>query len=169
VVIVGVGAQPSVDWLAGTGLVVAGGVQCDEYGGTSLPGVVAVGDCAAWYEPALGRHQRLEHWTGALERPAVAVARLLGRQAPRPRLPYFWSDQYDRRVQFAGHTLPGDEVTVEDGALDADGYLVVYRRRGEPVAVLGVDRPRHFTRWRRHLDSQASAAPQSPVEQGSGS
>ncbi len=156
-VIAGVGAQPNVDWLAGCGLAHSGGVQCDESGATALPGVVAVGDCAAWYDPTLGRTQRVEHWTSALERPALAVATLLGTQADPgrrlSRLPYFWSDQYDLRIQFAGHTAPGDELTVEDGALDSTGFLAVYRRAGEPVAVLGLDRARLFTQWRRRLES----------------
>jgi NADPH-dependent 2,4-dienoyl-CoA reductase/sulfur reductase-like enzyme len=164
-VIAGVGAEPAVRWLEGSGLELAGGVHCDAAGGTGLPGVVAVGDCAAWYEPRLGRAQRVEHWTSALVRPALAVATLLGTDPAslRPlRSPYFWSDQYDARLQFAGHTAPGDELTVEDGALDEDGFLAVYRRAGTPVGVVAVDRPGPFTRWRRALDSAAAAVPPDP-------
>ncbi|HKG51001.1 MAG TPA: FAD-dependent oxidoreductase [Actinomycetales bacterium] len=160
VVVVGVGAAPNVEWLEGSGVELANGVRCDSRGATSVPGVVAVGDCASWYDPVSGGHRRVEHWTGALERPAAAVATLLGRGATvgPPRPPYFWSDQYGRRIQFAGAADLADELSVEDGSLEERSFLAVYRRAGEPVAVLGVDRIRPFTRWRRQLDALARAA-----------
>jgi len=160
VVVVGVGAAPNVEWLERSGVEVANGVRCDSRGATSVPGVVAVGDCASWYDPVSGGHRRVEHWTGALERPAAAVATLLGRGATvgPPRPPYFWSDQYGRRIQFAGAADLADELSVEDGSLEERSFLAVYRRAGEPVAVLGVDRIRPFTRWRRRLDALARAA-----------
>jgi NADPH-dependent 2,4-dienoyl-CoA reductase/sulfur reductase-like enzyme len=159
-VVVGVGALPNVEWLAGSGIEVANGVVCDSRGATSLPGVVAVGDCASWYDPLTGGHRRVEHWTGALERPAAAVATLLGRASTvgPPRPAYFWSDQYGARIQFAGAADLADEVTVEDGDLAERSFLAVYRRAGSPVAVLGVDRVRPFTRMRRQLDVLARAA-----------
>lgn len=158
-VVVGVGARPCTDWLAGSGLDLADGVRCDAAGRTNVPGVVAVGDCAAWYEPAIGAHRRVEHWTGARERPAAAVAALLcgGRGVPQaPRPPYFWSDQYGTRIQFAGHCAHADSVTVEEGAAADRSFLAVYRSAGRPVAVLGLDRPRPFTRWRRRLAGAGS-------------
>ncbi|MFE6844110.1 NAD(P)/FAD-dependent oxidoreductase [Streptomyces sp. NPDC057686] len=153
-VLVGVGARPSTDWLAGSGLDLADGIRCDAAGRTNIPGIVAVGDCAAWYEPAVGAHRRVEHWTGARERPAAAVAALLrggqgAAQAPRP--PYFWSDQYGTRIQFAGYAAEADSVTVEEGAAADRSFLAVYRSAGRPVAVLGLNQTRLFTRWRRRL------------------
>jgi NADPH-dependent 2,4-dienoyl-CoA reductase/sulfur reductase-like enzyme len=160
VVVVGIGAVPNVEWLAGSGVEVANGVICDSRGATSVPGVVAVGDCASWYDPLTGAHRRVEHWTGALERPSAAVATLLGRGGTvgPPRPAYFWSDQYGARIQFAGAADLADEVTVEDGDLAEGSFLAVYRRAGSPVAVLGVDRMRPFTRMRRQLDVLARAA-----------
>jgi NADPH-dependent 2,4-dienoyl-CoA reductase/sulfur reductase-like enzyme len=159
VVVVGIGAQPNVEWLAGSGLAIAGGVLTDARGATDLPGVVAVGDCAAAWSPAAGRHLRTEHWTHALEQPAVAVATLLG--APPPAEPgpaYFWSDQYGARIQFAGARRDGDEVRVVEGSLAERSFLAVYERDGVPVAVLGMDQPRLFTRWRRQLRAAVPAA-----------
>jgi len=154
VVVVGVGAQPNVEWLADSGVDLGNGVHCDSRGATSVPGVVAVGDCASWYDPLSGRHRRVEHWTGALERPGIAVATLLagGRHNGNPaKPPYFWSDQYGRRIQFAGIAHTGDEITFEVGSARDASFLAVYRRGGEPVAVLGMDQPKLFTRWRRQL------------------
>jgi NADPH-dependent 2,4-dienoyl-CoA reductase/sulfur reductase-like enzyme len=153
-VVVGVGARPCVEWLAGSGVVLDDGVKCGADGRTSLAGVVAVGDCASWYDPAAGIHRRVEHWTGARERPDAAVAALLSGGAATPvvpKPPYFWSDQYGVRIQFAGHSAGADSVTVEEGLPDDRSFLAVYRRSGHPVAVLGMNQPRLFTRWRKQL------------------
>jgi NADPH-dependent 2,4-dienoyl-CoA reductase/sulfur reductase-like enzyme len=154
IVVVGIGAIPNIEWLRDSPLELANGVVCDEGGATAIPNLVAVGDCAAWHERCVGRPHRVEHWTGALERPAIAVATLLagGRHNGTPaRPPYFWSDQYDCRIQFAGIADPGDEITYEVGNQRDTSFLAVYRREGQPVAVLGVNQPRLFTRWRRQL------------------
>ncbi|TQK50215.1 NAD/ferredoxin-dependent reductase-like protein [Streptomyces sp. SLBN-118] len=153
-VVVGVGARACVDWLDGSGVVLDDGVTCGADGRTNVAGVVAVGDCASWYDPAAGIHRRVEHWTGARERPDAAVAALLsgGSATPGvPKPPYFWSDQYGVRIQFAGHSAGADSVTVEEGLPDDRSFLAVYRRSGNPVAVLGMNQPRLFTRWRKQL------------------
>lgn len=157
VVVVGVGAVPNVSWLRDSGLDVSDGVHCDHLGSTGHPRVVAVGDCAAWLDPSTGRHRRVEHWTAARERAAVAVATLLAGtrstvRAPVPeRASYFWSDQYGVRIQFAGHARAEDQVSLEIGRAGQASFLAVYRRDGQPVAVLGVDQVREFSRWRRQL------------------
>jgi NADPH-dependent 2,4-dienoyl-CoA reductase/sulfur reductase-like enzyme len=154
VVVAGVGAIPNVEWLGGSGLELANGVVCDAGGATSIPNVVAVGDCAAWYEPCVGASHRVEHWTGARDRSAVAVSTLLAGhyQGDPVKPPYFWSDQYGCRIQFAGFARAGDQITFEAGDLDDHSFLAVYRRDDRPVAVLGVDQPRLFTRIRRQLE-----------------
>ncbi|NUT27711.1 MAG: FAD-dependent oxidoreductase [Streptomyces sp.] len=159
IVVVGVGARPCVEWLEGSGIALDDGVKCGADGRTSLAGVVAVGDCANWYDPRAGFHRRVEHWTGARERPDAAVATLLAGGALEPgvpRPPYFWSDQYGVKIQFAGHAAGADSVTIEAGAADDRDVLAVYRRAGNPVAVLGMNQPRLFTRWRKQLAATAS-------------
>ncbi|WP_338899641.1 FAD-dependent oxidoreductase [Streptomyces sp. TG1A-60] len=159
IVVVGVGARPCVEWLEGSGVELDNGVKCGSDGRTSLAGVVAVGDCANWYDPRTGAHRRVEHWTGALERPAAAVATLLAGGAVEPGLPrppYFWSDQYGVKIQFVGHAAGADSVTIEEGSAEDRNVLAVYRRAGEPVAVLGMNQPRLFTRWRKQLARPAS-------------
>ncbi|HTF51427.1 MAG TPA: FAD-dependent oxidoreductase [Pseudonocardia sp.] len=164
VVVVGIGATPCVEWLAGSGLAVdavSGGVRTDAYCATEVPGVVAVGDCASAYRRCAGGPTRLEHWTNALKHPAAAAATLLGAPAAPSadhEVPYFWSDQYGARLQFAGHRLHGDQVEITEGDVDAGNFLAVYRRGGELVAVFAMNRPKPFVRWRRELASRATAA-----------
>ncbi|MEV0481937.1 FAD-dependent oxidoreductase [Streptomyces sp. NPDC050508] len=159
IVVVGVGARPCVEWLEGSGVELDNGVKCGADGRTSVAGVVAVGDCASWYDPQAGFHRRVEHWTGARERPDAAVAALLSWgavEAGAPRPPYFWSDQYGVKIQFAGHAAGADSVTVEEGAPGDRSFLAVYRCAGQPVAVLAMNQPRLFMRWRKQLAATAS-------------
>jgi NADPH-dependent 2,4-dienoyl-CoA reductase/sulfur reductase-like enzyme len=153
-VVLGLGAVPAVGWLAGSEIELDDGVVCDSVGATSMAGVVAVGDCAAWFDPDLGRHHRVEHWTAARERAAVAARTLLsaGTAEPQPRrAPYAWSDLHGRRIQLAGHRDLADSVTVEEGSVEEGSFLAVYRRDGEPVAALAVDQPKKFMSVRRSL------------------
>ena len=159
IVVVGVGARPCVEWLEGSGVELDNGVKCGADGRTGVAGVVAVGDCASWYDPRAGFHRRVEHWTGARERPDAAVAALLSWGAAEPgvpRPPYFWSDQYGVKIQFAGHAAGADSVTVEEGATGDRSFLAVYRCAGQPVAVLAMNQPRLFMRWRKQLAATAS-------------
>ncbi|MCW2941630.1 MAG: ferredoxin reductase [Actinomycetia bacterium] len=157
VVVIGIGVIPNTGWLRESGIELGDGVICDEGGATSAAGIVAVGDCAAWLDPASGRHHRAGHWTGARQQAAVAAVTLLsgGEVRPGPQRPtYFWSDQYDMRIQFSGRTQRMDSVSVEDGDVTGDGFLAVYRRDDRPVAVLGVNRLRLFSRRRRLLETE---------------
>jgi NADPH-dependent 2,4-dienoyl-CoA reductase/sulfur reductase-like enzyme len=163
VLVVGIGAAPNIGWLEGSGVELGNGVVCDAAGRTGVPGVVAVGDCAAWLEPGTGAHRRVEHWTGAAERPAVAVRALLEdypADLPPVKPPYFWSDQYGTRIQFAGDAGRGDRVVYEQGGPDESSFLAVYYAGDRPVAVLGWNQTRLFCRWRKALEKLATAAAQ---------
>lgn len=155
VVLVAVGSAPAVGWLDGSGLDVEGGVLTDAAGATGVPGVVATGDCTRRFAPTAGGVVRQEHWTNALHHPHQAVAALLGRPAPPvpgpAAVPYFWSDQYGARLQFAGHRRPGDLERVVEGDPGSGPFVAEYHRDGVLVAVLAVDSPRLFTRRRRDL------------------
>lgn len=156
-VIVGIGATPRTDWLAGSPLSLDDGVLCDDGCVTALPHVVAVGDVA---RPG---GVRAEHWTSATQQPRVAVRNLLaGRTVETARpLPYFWSDQYGARVQFAGRRREGDTVRLVEGSLEApdEGFLAVYERAGRTVAALAVGRTRPFMKLRRTLMAAWAADP----------
>lgn len=156
VVVAGIGAQPNVEWLDGSGITVHGGVRTDVQGLTNVPAVAAVGDCANSYRRYTAEPMRLEHWTNAAQQPAAAVAALLGRDHTAPAhhaVPYFWSDQYGHTIQFAGHRTGDCRVQVDEGDLDGDGgFLALFLDTADsPVGVLALDRPRPFGRWRRAL------------------
>ncbi|MCR3720139.1 MULTISPECIES: NAD(P)/FAD-dependent oxidoreductase [Prauserella salsuginis group] len=155
VVVVGIGAQPNTEWLAGSGLEIDDGVRTDEQGRTTIPEVLAVGDCAHSYRDYTAGWLRLEHWTNALQQPAAAVAALLGREHSAPAhhsVPYFWSDQYGHKIQFAGHRRADCTVQIEEGDPDSGDFLALYLNSEErPVGVLAIDRARPFGQWRRKL------------------
>jgi 3-phenylpropionate/trans-cinnamate dioxygenase ferredoxin reductase subunit len=156
VVVVGVGVRPVTGWLEGSGLALDDGVLCDEGCATALPGVVAVGDVARLARPGSARTVRAEHWTSGVEQGAVAARNLLAGATVEPygALPYFWSDQYGVRIQFAGRREPADTVRIAEGNPEEDaggGFLAVYERDAVPTAVLAVNRPKPFTRLRREL------------------
>jgi NADPH-dependent 2,4-dienoyl-CoA reductase/sulfur reductase-like enzyme len=159
-VVVGIGAQPNVSWLAGSGLEIADGVVTDATCATNVPGVVAVGDCAASYDVRAREVVRSEHWTRALEQPATAVATLLNRGAagqPYTAVPYFWSSQYGRMLQFAGHRRAQDTVRVLHGSVEERSFAAVYERDGRPVAAFAMAAPRPFNQLRKELRAQAVA------------
>ncbi|GAB7065472.1 NAD(P)/FAD-dependent oxidoreductase [Streptomyces mexicanus] len=153
IVVVGVGVRPATDWLAGSGVPVEDGVVCDAGCATGVPGVVAVGDVARCPHPFTGRHTRIEHWSNAGEQARTAARTLLtGVPAQAPlTAPYFWSDQYDVRIQLAGHVAPGAVPELVDGDVDSRCFTAVYRREDTPVAVLSLNQTKLFNRLRRSL------------------
>ncbi|MFF8970253.1 NAD(P)/FAD-dependent oxidoreductase [Streptomyces sp. NPDC014995] len=159
IVVAGVGVWPNTDWLVGSGVQVDDGVVCDAGCATGVPGVVAVGDVARCPNPFTGRHARIEHWSNATEQAKTAARTLLtGVPAEAPLIPpYFWSDQYQVRIQVAGHVAPGAEPEVVQGDIDSRTFTAVYRREGTPVAVLSLNQPKFFNRLRRTLVPAAAA------------
>ncbi|MFC7307581.1 FAD-dependent oxidoreductase [Streptomyces monticola] len=166
-VVVGIGAAPNTAWLSGSSLAVDDGVLCDDGCVTALPQVVAVGDVAR-----VGG-VRQEHWTSATQQPAVAVRNLLaGRTLEHARAsPYFWSDQYGARIQFAGRREGGESVRIAEGSLEEGSFLALFEAgarvgggtgtgrgggaEGERrvTAALAVNRPRPFMRARKALSA----------------
>lgn len=153
VLLVAVGSVPAVGWLAGSGLTLDDGVLCDATL-HAAPDVFAVGDVARWPHPLAGRPVRIEHWTNAVEQ-AAHVARQVAQAgagtAPFAAVPYFWSDQYDGRLQAHGFPGAGDEIEVVDGDLGSERFVVHYRRAGRMTAVVGRARPRQVLAGRRDL------------------
>ena len=138
-VIVGIGSRPATDWLDGTGIAVDNGIVCDNVGRTSAPNVWALGDVASWRD-AGGHQVRVEHWSNVAEQARVLVPSLLGQDPPENVVvPYFWSDQYDVKVQCLGEPEADDVVhVVED---DGRKFLAYYERDGVLVGVVGGGMP----------------------------
>lgn len=152
VVVVGIGVSPATGWLEGSGLPLDDGVVADATC-TVAPGVVVAGDVARWHHSAYGEAVRFEHWDHAIAQGAHAATSLLAGRAARPfaPVPWFWSDQYDRKIMMAGRPQGADEVRVVDGSLAERRFVALYRRRDRAVAALGMNRPAPMARWRTRL------------------
>ncbi|MCU1455621.1 MAG: thcD2 [Acidimicrobiales bacterium] len=153
VVVVGVGVTPNTGWLEGSGLALDDGVLCDE---TTLaaPGVVAAGDVARWPNGLFGEVMRVEHWDNAIDMGAHAARRLLdgsGATSDYRPVPWFWSDQYDRKLQLAGRPGPGDQVQVVAGSVEDRRFTALYGRAGRVVGALGWNMPARIVRYRSQI------------------
>jgi len=160
-VVVGIGVAPVTDWLAGSGLEVRDGVVADAGLAAGPPGVFAAGDVVRWYHGLLGEEVRLEHWTNAAEQGAAAARNLLvtaagGEATPYQAVPFFWSDQYDARIQCLGRPDSTDEVVVVHWSLAARRFVALYGRHGRLRGVLGVSLPKLVMPYRALLGRSVS-------------
>jgi 3-phenylpropionate/trans-cinnamate dioxygenase ferredoxin reductase subunit len=169
-VVTAIGARPRLDWLDGSGVHTETCVLTTERLETSAPGVFAVGDCAAYLSGRYGRRLRFEHWDIALHAPEVAAANVLGGAEVFDPVPYFWTEQFGRIVQYAGLHSPsdqlvwrGDPAEAKFGAfwLDADGRLTALLAVGVPKDV--VQARRLLLAGRAAVDPDALADPSVPV------
>jgi NADPH-dependent 2,4-dienoyl-CoA reductase/sulfur reductase-like enzyme len=159
-VIVGIGVAPNVAWLAGSGLTVDNGIVCDERLWTGVPGVYAAGDVANWFNPTIGKRQRMENWTAAAEQGAVAARNALDPDNAKAygTVPYFWSDWYDVRIQFVGDP-DAEEVRLVDGDVSQPGRWVALYRVGDRLAgVLTVNGQSDIMKFRGLIVKGASWA-----------
>jgi NADPH-dependent 2,4-dienoyl-CoA reductase/sulfur reductase-like enzyme len=157
-VVVGIGSHPATEWLSGSGIEVDNGVVCDAAGRTSAPLVWALGDVASWRD-ATGHQVRVEHWSNVAEQARIVVPAMLGRDSPsKVVVPYFWSDQYDVKIQCLGEPQATDTVhLVED---DGRKFLAYYERDGVVVGVVGAGMPGKVMKVRSKI---AAGAPISEV------
>jgi 3-phenylpropionate/trans-cinnamate dioxygenase ferredoxin reductase subunit len=155
-VVVGIGSRPATDWLVGSGVALDNGVLCDEVGRTSEPHVWALGDVASWRD-ARGHQIRVEHWSNVADQARVMVPSVLGQEPPEMvAVPYFWSDQYDVKIQCLGEPSPDDLVhVVED---DGRKFLAYYERDGVLVAVVGGGMPGKVMKARAKIAGGAPIA-----------
>ena len=144
-VIVGIGIEPAVELLEGSGIHLDNGVVVDEYCQTNVSGVYAAGDVANHYHPIFNRRIRVEHWQNAIKQGAAAARNILGRRVPYDEIHWFWSDQYDANLQYAGFHTTWEQLIVR-GGLDSDSYLACYVNDGRIDAVVGLNRAKDVRR-----------------------
>ena len=158
VVVVGIGVVPNTQWLESSGLPLDNGVVCNG-SGEAAPGVYAAGDVARMANVWYGEAPRIEHWTNAVEQGVHVAEQMLGSAdaaASFSSVPYFWSDQYDRKIQFVGRARPHDEMVVVDGSTAERRLTALYRRGDRVVACLTVNQPRALIKYRKLLASHPS-------------
>jgi 3-phenylpropionate/trans-cinnamate dioxygenase ferredoxin reductase component len=157
VVVVGIGVVANTGWLEGSGLGLDDGVVCDETL-VAAPGITAAGDVARWPSRRFGESLRVEHWENAVQQGEAAGRRLLVDDAEAEvfdPVPWFWSDQYDRKIQLAGRSGSDHEVEVVSGSVDERRFVALYGREGRVRGVLGFNRPRHVMQLRQLVIDQA--------------
>lgn len=137
--VIGIGMVPNDEVAACSGITTGNGIVVDEYCRTSLPNVYAAGDVANHYHPLYGAHVRAEHFDNASRQAAAAAASMLGRGAPYDEPHWFWSDQFDVSLQYAGHAARWDEVVVR-GSLQELDFCAFYLRDGLVRAAFGAGR-----------------------------
>jgi 3-phenylpropionate/trans-cinnamate dioxygenase ferredoxin reductase component len=157
-VVTAIGARPQLDWLAGSGVTVDGCVEVDEHLQSSVPGVYAVGDCSAFMSRRYGRRLRFEHWDVAMRAPEVAAANLLGGREHYDPVPYFWSEQFGRMVQYTGLHSPSDRL-VWRGDPGAGKFGACWLASGRLTALMSVGVPKDLMQARRLIAAGAAVDP----------
>jgi NADPH-dependent 2,4-dienoyl-CoA reductase/sulfur reductase-like enzyme len=152
VVVTAVGVRPAVSWLRSSGILLDNGVVVDAGLAASVPGVYAVGDCASFWSARYQRQLRVEHWDVALHSPAVAAANIAGGSERYDPVPYFWSEQFGRMVQYVGWHGDADEL-VWRGTPAAAKWAVAWLASGRLVAALTVGLPRDLLQARRLIEA----------------
>ncbi|GAB2839630.1 FAD-dependent oxidoreductase [Streptomyces deserti] len=165
-VVVGIGARPATAWLAGSGIELGtyGEVVADEHLRTSLPDVYAVGDCASFPSGRYSERLLVHHWDNALQGPRTVAVNIIGQAtgetpAVYDPVPYFWSEQFGRFVQYAGHHASADR-TLWRGDPSGPAWTVCWLRENRLVALLAVGRPRDLAQGRRLIEAGTPMNPE---------
>lgn len=163
VVVVGIGVVPNTRWLEGSGLVIDDGVVCDAHLNAGTPLVYAAGDVVRWPNGLFDETMRIEHWSNAAEQGALAARNLMAEAGlgevesePYSAVPFFWSDQYDHRIQFLGRAGGVDDEVVQVvlGSVEDRSFVALYGSAGRLRGVLGLNRPRQTMPYRRLLEDR---------------
>ncbi len=167
VVVVGIGVSPATDWLVDSGVELRDGIVCDAHlnvldaNSAVVPGVFAAGDVARWPNGLFDEEMRVEHWTNAAEQGAHAANNLVHLAAgealePYAALPFFWSDQFEHRIQFLGRAGADDDVRIVAGSVADAKFLTLFGRDGRLHGALGLNAPRWVMSTRKLFLERAS-------------
>ncbi|MGN9845667.1 NAD(P)/FAD-dependent oxidoreductase [Nonomuraea sp. H19] len=150
VVVVAFGAAPATEWLENSGLKVDDGLVCDSRC-RAAEGIYGAGDVARWHHETLGASLRLENRTNATEQAIAVAGNILGDDHPYTPVPYFWTDQFDAKIQGHGVLSPDAEVSIVDGQVADRRFVAAYRRDGKVTGVLGWNMPKQARLHRQEL------------------
>ncbi len=154
-VVVGIGARPATSCLTGSGIALGAHreIVADDHLRTSAEDVYAVGDCASFPSGRYGRRLLVHHWDNALQGPRTVAANIIG-EAPAAYdpVPYFWSEQFGRFVQYVGDHGAAD-ATLWRGDPSGPAWTVCWLREGRLVALLAMGRPRDLAQGRRLIEA----------------
>ena len=180
VVVVGIGVSPATDWLDGSGVqtprrhrVRRASQRAGRRPASAIPGVFAAGDVARWPNGLFDEEMRVEHWTNAAEQGAHAANNLVHLAAgeslePYAPLPFFWSDQFEHRIQFLGRAAADDDVRIVAGSVADAKFLTLFGRDGRLHGALGVNAPRWVMSTRKAVPrARESGTRPSPPRVGS--
>jgi 3-phenylpropionate/trans-cinnamate dioxygenase ferredoxin reductase component len=156
--VVGLGVEPNVELGAEAGLKVDNGIVVDQFCKTSAEGVYAAGDMANHFHPVFGRSIRVEHWQNAIRQGSAAGANMMGRAEPYADIPWFWSDQYDVNLQYAGFHTEWDELVVR-GSLKDRSFVAFYVKDGTVQAVLAMNQGHTITEAMELIKRRAPVDP----------
>jgi NADPH-dependent 2,4-dienoyl-CoA reductase/sulfur reductase-like enzyme len=148
-VIVAIGVEPATRWLTSSGLRLCDGIVCDA-ACTAAEGIYAVGDVARFYHQYYADWVRLENRTNATEQAIVVADNIMGDARRYVPVPYFWTDQYDTRIQVHGAAAPGADFVIVDGDVAGRRFVGEWHLGGQTTGVLGWNMPKQ-TRIRRQL------------------
>lgn len=143
--VVGLGVEPAAEVVAGTGVTLDNGIVVDAYCRTSVDGIYAAGDVANHYHPVFERQVRVEHWQNALKQGAAAARSMLGKGEPYAEVHWFWSDQYDANLQYAGFHTEWDELILR-GSLEGRRFVAFYLKEGRVLAAAAMNQGRDLRR-----------------------
>ena len=158
-VVIGVGIQPNTELATNAALDVENGVVVDDHCMTSDPDIFAVGDCTSHPNAIYGRQLRLESVHNALEQAKTAAANICGADITYSQVPWFWSDQYDLKLQIAGLSDGYDDVVIRGNPVERS-FSCLYLREGRLIAVDAINAPRDFMQSKQLIADQAEIDPQ---------
>lgn len=163
--VVGVGVEPVIDVAAGSGLEISDGIVVNEYCETNVPGIHAAGDVAHHYHPLFERRMRVEHWQNAMHQGAAAARSMLGKRQSYEPVHWFWSDQYDVNLQYAGfhHTV---ERLVVRGDPETRDFIAFYLNHGRIDAVVALNRGKEVRRAMSLIKARAIVDPRQLEDEG---
>lgn len=159
-VVIGVGVLPATELAEAAGLAVDNGIVVDEYARTSDHDIVAAGDCTNHHNPIYDRKLRLESVQNATDQAKTAANTLCGKLEAYNTLPWFWSDQYDLKLQIAGLSQGFDQVVIRGDSESGRSFAAFYFQQGRLIAVDAINRPKEFMSTKRALATGKTASPE---------